>query len=378
MKALFVIGTRPEAIKLCPVIAACRRAGKLEAVVLSTGQHRDMLVPILAAFSVAPDFDLDVMQPNQTPTGVFARVLEASEKIIKAVAPDWVVVQGDTTTVAALGIAGFYARVPVAHVEAGLRTHNRHEPFPEEINRRLAGVAADLHFAPTVGARDNLLAEGVDPGSVVVTGNTVIDALQLSVRLPPSAEARQLIERVEEKAPAANVVLLTAHRRENHGAPLESICAAVRELGERLGDEIHFVYPVHRNPNVRNVVEKRLANLPFVTLTDPLDYVGLVQVMNYARVVLTDSGGIQEEAPSLGKPVLVLRDVTERPEGIAVGTAKLVGTDTAKIVSEVESLLTDEAAYQAMANATNPYGDGRASERIVSALAGDRPKEWTG
>jgi UDP-N-acetylglucosamine 2-epimerase (non-hydrolysing) len=368
MRTLFVIGTRPEAIKLFPVINTLRRESAGEAIVVSTGQHREMLDQMFDTFGVEPDVDLAVMEPDQTPTGVMATVLARIDPVLRAHCPDWVVVQGDTTTVAAVAIAAFYARLRVAHVEAGLRTDNRWQPFPEEINRRLASVVADLHFAPTTKARQNLVAENISPDSIEVTGNTVIDALAWALAAPPTATFRRWKQAISGMPDRPKVILLTAHRRESIGAPLEAICEAVSVLCANHGDRLHVVYPVHRNPAVMSTAARLLDNVDQVTLLEPLDYVTMVKMMNEADLILTDSGGIQEEAPSLGKPVLVLRNVTERSEGIAAGTAKLVGTSATTIVEEVESLLVDEDAYARMANAVNPYGDGRASERIVASL----------
>jgi UDP-N-acetylglucosamine 2-epimerase (non-hydrolysing) len=369
MRILAILGTRPEAIKLAPVIRELQRhthAG-LESLVCVTGQHREMLDQVLHLFGISPDYDLQIMVDNQTLTGAAAAVLARLEPILRQVRPDWVLVQGDTTTVAAASLAAFYARARVGHVEAGLRTYDKWQPFPEEVNRRVAGVIADLHFAPTDWARRNLLREGVPGASILVTGNPVIDALQWVAAQPFDAGASGVGPSAFEHG-NAKVILITAHRRENLGRPLEGICLALRDLARRYAGELHIVYPVHLNPNVWEPVHRLLGGVAHVTLTPPLDYLPLVQLMKRSYLVLTDSGGIQEEAPGLGKPVLVLREVTERPEGVEAGTVRLVGTDRRRIVAETVRLLEDRAAYERMARAVNPYGDGRAAGRIVAAL----------
>ena len=370
-KVLTIFGTRPEAIKLAPVIRELERQegdGGLESIVCVTAQHRQMLDQVLELFGIVPDYDLNVMEGDQTPAQVAAAVLARLEPVLQAVGPDWVLVQGDTTTAAAASLAAFYARARVGHVEAGLRTHDKWQPFPEEINRRVAGVVADLHFAPTERARQNLLREGVPEERILVTGNPVIDALQW-VAAQPLADGelgfdRQLLEG------DGRLILVTAHRRENLGAPLENICLALGDLAERYAGRLRIVYPVHLNPNVWEPVHRLLGGLPNITLTPPLDYLPLVHLLKRAHLVLTDSGGIQEEAPGLGKPVLVLREVTERPEAVEAGTVRLVGTDRARVVAETVRLLEDEEAYARMARAVNPYGDGKAAGRIVGGLVG--------
>ncbi len=370
MKVLSVFGTRPEAIKMAPVIQELRKyADEIEALTCVTAQHREMLDQVLNLFGIRPDYDLNVMADNQTPTQVAAAVLAGMEPILQRERPDWVLVQGDTTTVAATALAAFYAGVKVGHVEAGLRTHDKWHPFPEEINRRIAGVIADLHFAPTERSRRNLLREGVADAQVLVTGNTVIDALHWVADLPFDVSSLPLPSPVFDN-PNIRLILVTAHRRENFGKPLENICMALRDIAERFKESVHVVYPVHLNPNVHAVVHRWLDGVPNITLLPPLEYLPLVHIMKRAYLILTDSGGIQEEAPSLGKPVLVLREVTERPEAIEAGTVKLVGTDRKRIVSEVIRLLEDEFVYHQMAQSVNPYGDGQASRRIVSALLG--------
>jgi len=376
---LSIFGTRPEAIKLAPVIRELKSrergtAGKgIVSKVCVTAQHREMLDQVLNLFEITRDYDLNLMEANQTPTQVAAAALTGLEPVFRDAQPDWVVVQGDTTTVAAAAFAAFMARIKVAHVEAGLRTRNKWSPFPEEINRRIAGVVADLHFAPTALARQNLLGEGVPENQVCVTGNTVIDALLWAAERPFDLRTLPLDPAVWE-LPGKKMILVTAHRRESFGAPFDRICHALKELalqgkaGKGDNGDWEIVYPVHLNPNVQEPVNRILKGVPHVHLLPPVEYLPLVHLMKRSYLVLTDSGGIQEEAPSLGKPVLVLREVTERPEGVEAGTARVVGTDTARIVSEARRLLTDRAAYDQMAHAVNPYGDGKSSQRIADLL----------
>lgn len=361
--------------------------GKLESVICVTGQHRQMLDQVLGLVGVVPDYDLDVMKDNQSPTQVASAVLAGLEPVLRKERPDWVLVQGDTTTVVAASLAAFYAGVKVGHVEAGLRTDDKWQPFPEEINRRVAGVMADLHFAPTEHARRNLLREGVRGDTVLVTGNTVIDALQWVAGLPMTSQVEELLaqlglqggDHVASSGSDTNarpkLILVTAHRRENFGKPLGNICLALRELAARYREQIRIVYPVHLNPNVWEPVHHLLGDVSEITLLPPLDYLPLVQLMKRSHLVLTDSGGIQEEAPGLGKPVLVLRDVTERTEAVDAGTVRLVGTDREAIVSETVRLIEDSEAYATMSRAINPYGDGRAAGRIVSALLGQESEK---
>jgi UDP-N-acetylglucosamine 2-epimerase (non-hydrolysing) len=361
-RLMIVMGTRPEAIKLAPVVlAARRRSSEFDVLVVRTSQHREMLDQVLADFDLRADVDLDIMKPDQDLAHVTTEALRKLHDVMAAARPDWVIVQGDTTTTFAGALAAFYLRKRVAHVEAGLRTYDRQQPFPEETNRCLTTRLSDLHFAPTAGARDNLLREGIAAAQVVVTGNTAIDALLHTLaRAGHSPGANHTGE--------ARRILLTAHRRENHGAPLERICSAVLTLLERHPKlEVH--YPVHLNPRVRATVFARLADHPRVSLTEPLDYRAFVLAMHRAHLILTDSGGIQEEAPTLGKPVLVLRDTTERPEAVGAGTASLVGTDPERIVAAASRLLADRVHYAAMSERTNPYGDGQASARILNAIA---------
>jgi UDP-N-acetylglucosamine 2-epimerase (non-hydrolysing) len=355
---LFIFGTRPEAIKLAPLIRHLRRFPELYTVrICSTGQHRRMLDQVLEAFEIAPDFDLAAMTPDQTLFESTARILGALEPVFAAAKPDLAMVQGDTTTTFCGALAAFYRRVPVAHVEAGLRTWDMGQPFPEEANRVLTSRLASLHFAPTQQAADNLTREGIS-GGVTITGNTGIDAvLHICDRLESG-------ERVEVSG--QRLILITAHRRESFGPGFERICEAISTLADR-GD-VRILYPVHLNPNVQDVVNRTLAAHPNITLSEPLDYIAFVDAMRRSYLILTDSGGIQEEGPSLGKPVLVLRDKTERPEAVEAGTVKLVGTDVDRIVKEVTALLDQPEEYQRMSRIHNPYGDGHASERIESAL----------
>jgi UDP-N-acetylglucosamine 2-epimerase (non-hydrolysing) len=363
IRVLSVIGTRPEAIKMAPVIKQLARYPEsIESLVCVTAQHRQMLDQVLSLFSIVPDFDLNIMRESQSLTQVAANVISGLEPVLMKTRPDWVLVQGDTTTVAASAMAAFYSGSKVGHVEAGLRTFDRRQPFPEEINRRLAGVVADLHFAPTPRAKENLLNEGIPADAIHVTGNPVIDALiEVAVRpYDPSSGPLQDIPW------GKRLILVTAHRRENFGAPMEKICHALLEIVAACPD-VTIVFPVHLNPHVRGTVFRILGRSEGIVLTDPLDYLPLIYLLKHVTLVLTDSGGIQEEAPGLGKPVLVLRDVTERPEAIEAGTVRVVGTDRERIVTEGLRLLRDEGEYARMAKANNPYGDGKAAERIVSA-----------
>jgi len=365
IRVLSVFGTRPEAIKMAPVVRALQNASdRFESVVCVSAQHRAMLDQVLQVFGLKVDHDLDLMTAAQSPAEVTARVLERLPPLLRQIRPDVLLVQGDTMTSFAAAFAAFLERIPSGHVEAGLRTGDRYQPFPEEMNRVLTTRLASIHFAPTSQARAALLSEGVPANDVHLTGNTVIDALLETVR--PNYIFRT--PSLGSLDPARRLVLVTTHRRESFGAPLESTCAAIRELARRFPD-LQFVLPVHPNPQVKQTVERLLCDLPGMYLIAPVDYVEFVHLMNRAYLVLTDSGGVQEEAPSLGKPVLVLREVTERPEGVEAGTAVVVGTDRDRIVSVVSELLSSRPAYERMANAVNPYGDGKASGRIVNALA---------
>jgi UDP-N-acetylglucosamine 2-epimerase len=368
MHVMLAFGTRPEAIKMAPLVGVLKRDPRFRVSVVVTAQHRQMLDQVLDLFGIQPDQDLDIMEPGQTLARMFGRILDGMTAVIADLRPDVVLVHGDTSTTLATALAAYYNRVPVGHVEAGLRTGNLYSPWPEEANRRMVGPLARYHFAPTETSRDNLLREGIPHGHIHVTGNTVIDALlDVVARVDRDRElAATLDAAFPFLDPAKRLILVTGHRRENFGPGFEAICGALRELAHR-GD-IQVVYPVHLNPAVQEPVRRILGDAAGVTLMPPLDYLPFVRLMTHSHLILTDSGGIQEEAPSLGKPVLVMRDTTERPEAVAAGTVRLVGTDAARIVAETSRLLDDAAAYAAMAHAHNPYGDGQASQRIASAL----------
>jgi UDP-N-acetylglucosamine 2-epimerase (non-hydrolysing) len=368
LRVVSIFGTRPEAVKMAPVVKALANDPEIESKVVVTAQHREMLDQVLGLFGIHPDLDLNLMRPNQSLARLTADIFANLDPVLRELAPDWVLVQGDTTTVMAAAILCYYNRIRVGHVEAGLRTGDRWQPFPEEINRRVAGVVADLHFAPTEHSRQNLLREGVPDWRIVVTGNPVIDALQEIIRRPIPAEAQALLDRCGIRPGGRELILVTAHRRENFGRPLEEICSALRGLAERYAERIHLIYPVHLNPNVQEPVKRLLGGVENISLIPPLEYLPLLHLMKRARLVLTDSGGIQEEATGLGVPTLVLRRTTERPEGVEAGVLKLVGTDAAVIQAEAARLLEDETAYRAMAQAANPFGDGHAAGRIVTAL----------
>ncbi len=372
-KILVIFGTRPEAIKLAPVVTALRECGSFDVRICVTAQHREMLDQVLSLFGIASDHDLDLMQPNQDLLDLTSRMLTGIRGVIEKERPDIAMVQGDTTTCFVGALAAFYLGVPIAHVEAGLRTHDLKAPFPEEANRRLTATLARFHFAPTEQARSNLLAENVDPSRIWVTGNTGIDALfrvrsQSTETAPIDTDpALESALRDVGRSPASRLVLITGHRRENFGSGIKAICEAIKTLAQNHEDWV-FVYPVHPNPNISRPVEDMLGGQVNVHLIAPLHYRDFVQLMDRSHLILTDSGGIQEEAPSLGKPVLVMREATERPEAVEAGTVKLVGADHDTIVRNVEELLTDEAAYRRMARAINPYGDGKAAGRIVGIL----------
>ena len=372
LRVLSIFGTRPEAVKMAPVVRELARYPEVESRVCVTAQHRQMLDQILNLFGIQPDVDLDLMRPNQSLAELTAAIFTHLDPVLSQLKPHWILVQGDTTTVMAAALLGYYHRVKIGHVEAGLRSGDKWQPFPEEINRSVVGVVADLHFAPTEWARQNLLKENVPAGRIRVTGNTVIDALQHVVNLPltPEVEAFFRQHRLPPYQPPEErrLILVTAHRRENFGEPLENICLALRTLASEYGESLRIVYPVHLNPNVQEPVYRLLGKVANITLLPPMDYLPFVHLMKNATLILTDSGGLQEEAPGLGKPVLVLRRVTERPEGVQAGTVRLVGTDTQTIVMETRRLLNDPLAYQAMAQAVNPYGDGKAAQRIVQAI----------
>lgn len=376
-KIMFVFGTRPEAIKMAPLVKAMEKAEDLEPLVVVTAQHREMLDQVLALFDVTPSYDLNLMKQNQTLMDITVGVLRGIERIVIKETPDLVLVHGDTTTTFAGALASFYQQVPVGHVEAGLRSGNMYSPFPEEANRKLTGQLASVHFAPTRQARENLLREGVDADAVYTTGNTVIDALHLTVQKDFSFDA-ELAEMLDVPG---RKVLLTTHRRENLGQPMVQIFRAIRALHANFPD-VHFYFPMHKNPRVRALAHEALDELERVHLFEPLDYAPFANLMERMDLILTDSGGMQEEAPALGKPVLVLRDTTERPEAVEAGTVRLVGCDTDLIVETVTELFTNDAAYAEMKHAVNPYGDGKACARIIDAiryyfgLVPERPVDW--
>jgi UDP-N-acetylglucosamine 2-epimerase (non-hydrolysing) len=359
-----VFGTRPEAIKLAPLISELKaRAEAFEPFLISTAQHRSMLDQVLQVFGISPDMDLDLMQPNQTLSSLTCRVLQKMDAVLETNPLDCLVVQGDTTTAFAAALAAFYRKIPVAHVEAGLRSRDVLNPFPEEVNRRLAGVVTSLHFAPTPIARENLLNEGVAAERIITTGNTVVDAVQMLVRMDLASQP--LPEGVPDDG--SRILLITSHRRESWGSELENICTAIRETVNRFPD-VRAIYPVHMNPNVRSTVMSRLGNLDRVHLIEPVDYFGFLSLLRRCYLVLTDSGGVQEEAPTFGKPVLVLRKVTERPEASMMGLARIVGTSSEAIAREAADILSSSVVYRTMSEGQNPYGDGRASVRIANAL----------
>ena len=377
-KIMCVFGTRPEAIKMAPVVKTIEQNEHLQSIVTVTAQHREMLDQVLQLFGITPDYDLNLMKKNQTLTDITAGVLHGLEEILQKEQPDLVLVHGDTTTTFAATLAAFYQQIPVGHVEAGLRSGNLYSPYPEEANRKLTGVMAALHFSPTPEARNNLLRESADDEKIFVTGNTVIDALLTTVHAHyqfADAALQQLLDSPGKK------VLITAHRRENQGAPMMHIFQAVRRLHETL-PEVQFIFPIHKNPKVRELAAQILGDLERVHIIEPLDYEPFANAMSKVDLILTDSGGLQEEAPALGKPVLVLRDTTERPEAVTAGTVDLVGTDEELIYQTALKLLTDADAYGKMANAVNPYGDGKACGRITAAIEyyfgiqDQRPENW--
>jgi UDP-N-acetylglucosamine 2-epimerase (non-hydrolysing) len=367
LKVMTIMGTRPEAIKMAPVIKALANYPEnVESIVCVTGQHREMLDQALETFRIVPDYDLNLMNPNQSLSLLTANILTALDKLIVSEKPDWILVQGDTTTVMVASLVAYYHRVKLGHVEAGLRSHDKFQPFPEEVNRRIADILADAYFAPTQNSRMNLLKEGIQPQSIVVTGNTVIDALMMIAKRVAGRPLDPRIGQLHNKS----LILVTVHRRENLGKRLEDICKALARIALTYEHKIQIVFPVHLNPNVRTTVYAMLGAIPNIALIEPVNYEELVNIMSKAYLVMTDSGGIQEEAPSLNKPVLVLRDVTERPEVIDAGAAKLVGTDSERIYLETKNLIEDSSCYYKMSNTSNPYGDGRAGERIVQFLLG--------
>lgn len=366
-KNLIVFGTRPEAIKMAPLVKAFKASKDFETKVCVTAQHREMLDQVLEFFDITPDFDLDLMKPGQNLYGLTAAIITHMQPVLESFQPDFVYVHGDTTTTMGSSIAGFYSGARVCHVEAGLRTFNKWAPFPEEINRRVTGHIADFHFAPTTTSSQNLLNEGVPKDTILVTGNTVIDALHDSVSRVKTLDTPELQRLKAKLTPDKRIVLVTGHRRENHGQGFINICKALKEIALRYED-VEIVYPVHLNPKVQKPVYELLADIDNIKLIDPLAYPEFVWLMNESFLVITDSGGVQEEAPSLGKPVLVMRDTTERPEAVEAGTVILVGTDTQKIVDEATALLTDTERYKTMSRLHNPYGDGQACQRIVEFM----------
>ncbi len=371
MKVLLVFGTRPEAIKLFPVVHALRDHPGIDTRVCVTAQHRGLLDQVLEISGITPDIDLDIMQDNQTLDGLTARLITALGETFDAEKPDRVVVHGDTLTTMVASLAAYYRKIPVAHVEAGLRSGDIYHPWPEEVNRRIVACIADMNFAPTQGAADALLAEGRDPAGIHITGNTVIDALLATkARIDAEPSLATGLDALAARFAGKRIIAVTSHRRENFGGGMEAIAGAIRAVAQR--PDVAVIFPVHPNPNVRGVMEAQLADLANVALIDPLDYPHFVRLLDMCTLVLTDSGGVQEEAPSLGKPVLVMRETTERPEGITAGTARLVGTDGQRIVSEIFSLLDDSEAYAAMSRAHNPFGDGQAATRIARIIADAR------
>lgn len=369
-RILTVFGTRPEAIKLFPVVHAVAADPRLEPIVCVSAQHRQMLDQVLAIAAITPDHDLDVMRPDQTLDALTATLLTGLGQVMDEVKPDRVMVQGDTTTAMAGALAAYYRKIPVDHVEAGLRSYNIYHPWPEEVNRKIIGSIASLHFAPTETAAGALRKENVDPARVHVTGNTVIDALHwVTAKIAAEPSLASGLADLESRFAGKRIIGVTSHRRENFGGGMAGIAEAIRTIAQR--PDVAVIFPVHLNPNVRKVMSAELAGLDNVALIEPLDYPHFARLLDVAEIMLTDSGGVQEEAPALGKPVLVMRETTERPEGVEAGTAKLVGTDAATIVTELSTLLDDKGAYEVMARAHNPFGDGKTSARIVELLANE-------
>ncbi len=367
MRILSVFGTRPEAVKMAPIIKLLEHARGVDSLVCVTAQHREMLDQVLHLFQIKPDYDLNLMRSNQSLAGLTAEIFSKLDPLLAEINPDWILIQGDTTTVMSTALLAYYRHIKVGHVEAGLRTGNKWQPFPEEINRRVAGVVADLHFAPTTISRDNLLREGVEEWRIHITGNTIVDALYEIMRHTPPEATQKMLQEMGIGKGVKKLVLVTAHRRENFGQPIEEICSALRELAEENND-IELLYPVHLNPNIQEPVHRLLGGVVNIHLTEPQDYLPWVYMMRQASLILTDSGGVQEEATALGIPALVMREVTERPEGIQTGILKLVGTDRQRIVAEATRLLNDPEARKAAVGNVNPYGDGHAAEKIVQIL----------
>jgi UDP-N-acetylglucosamine 2-epimerase (non-hydrolysing) len=366
-KNMVIFGTRPEAIKLFPVINALKQQDKMRCEVLVTAQHREMLDQVLDITGITPDHDLNIMQPGQSLDALTARLLEGIGRILDSAKPDRVLVQGDTATAMVGALAAYYRQIPVSHIEAGLRSYDIYRPWPEEVNRKIIGSIADQHFAPTQVSASALKAEAVPDGNVFVTGNTVIDALYwITDRISHRPELAASLAGLEARYKGKKIIGITTHRRENFGDGMENIALAIKAIAAR--DDVACIFPVHLNPNVRSVMERMLGAEPNVAMIEPLDYPNFARLLSISHIMLTDSGGVQEEAPALGKPVLVMRDTTERPEGVTAGTAKLIGTDKNRIVSEIFTLLDDDTAYSAMARAHNPFGDGKASQRIAEII----------
>ena len=366
-KNMVIFGTRPEAIKLFPVVNALASYSDMQTEVLVSAQHRQMLDQVLAISGIIPDYDLDLMQPGQSLDALTARLLEAIGGVLDSAKPDRVIVQGDTATAMVGALAAYYRQIPVSHVEAGLRSYNIYQPWPEEVNRKIIGTIADQHFAPTNVSAAALAAEAVSSENIFVTGNTVIDALHwVSDRIAQNPTLAANVAPYEERFRGRKIIGVTTHRRENFGDGMENIAGAIKAIAAR--DDVACIFPVHMNPNVRAVMDAALGDLPNVVMIEPLDYPNFARLLSISHIMLTDSGGVQEEAPALGKPVLVMRDTTERPEGVTAGTAKLIGTDKDRIISEIFTLLDDDAAYSAMARAHNPFGDGHASQRIAEII----------
>lgn len=376
-KILFVIGTRPEAIKMAPLIIQClEQKNDFNTKVCLTAQHRQMLDQVLNFFSIKADYDLDLMKPNQNLHTLTADIIVGLKSIYEDFKPDWVLVHGDTTTSTAAALSAFYSGIPVAHVEAGLRTFNKLAPFPEEMNRSITARIANLHFAPTKASKNNLIKENIALNQIVVTGNTVIDALKLGLQKVDEGSNKEIQHLKSIINFDKKIILVTGHRRENFGDGFENICAALQQLAHAFQDDVEIVYPVHLNPNVQGPVKKLLINQSNIKLVEPLNYEAFIWMMNKSFIIITDSGGVQEEAPSLGKPVLVMRDITERPEAVEAGTVILVGTNKTKIFDEANKLLLNENYYTQMSGKHNPYGDGLASQRIITTLKEEKVTEY--
>jgi UDP-N-acetylglucosamine 2-epimerase (non-hydrolysing) len=374
LNILIIIGTRPEAIKLAPIVTELQTYNKdIKVSVCITAQHRELLDDVLENFKIIPDFDLDIMSTNQTLESITSNVLNGITKILKEQSYDWVIVQGDTTTALSSALAAFYQKVKVGHVEAGLRTYNKTEPFPEEINRQLISKLSDLHFAPTEESKSNLILENIDANDIVVTGNTVIDALSIAMKQPLTNFLQNILPLIGS---GKKIITITAHRRENFGEPLENICTAIIKLASIYKDQYHFVYPVHPNPNVKTVVFDKLSGIENITLTEPLNYFDFIQLLKQSILVITDSGGLQEEAPSFGIPVMILRNKTERNEGIKSGAGLIIGTNASTIIQSVSQLLDDPTEYKSHSTYNNPYGDGKATSRIIGSLLGSHIEEF--